>query len=320
MQMFLHTPQKPFLVPSCSLWVKRNAAELLPSLQKQAPGCQGLSCAADGKEFPCDPQQPQPAACCTQSPPVCLAVSHSLNLDMLFQRHDRHCYRQLAVPINVFFNYFIDSPEGAASEPSISETGTAQPRFPSSVQKHRAGKRRAAAPPGVHPRTAKHTWLNLMSQPEPKASEVKRGTGLLPRHSSARLSRDARAEQRWHGHICSPPSPSPAKLGLVFRGHHRHSSAISASDRAACGGLGSTRWLCTAAGSGRWSSSSKQRLVGAERLRAAPLSRARRVPRSSGKRPTCGRAGQLKAAARGSPPTPGIGPVPRSSRRTPAPH
>ena len=131
-----------------------------------------------------------------------------------------------------------------------------------------------AAPPGAHPRTVRRTWLNLMSQPVPKASRVKRGVGLLRRHLQRSPSRTLQRR-------CSSGTATARPHLLASGSLTRRPRTRTAGTRAAQLGdlrqpqscLRRARQLRTAAGSGRRSSSSKRRLARAERS-GPPLSRA----------------------------------------------
>lgn len=123
-----------------------------------------------------------------------------------------------------------------------------------------------AAPPGAHPRTVRRTWLNLMSQPGPKASRVKRGVGLLRRHLQRSPSRTLQRR-------CSSGTATARPHLLASGSLTRRPRTRTAGTRAAQLGdlrqpqscLRRARQLRTAAGSGRRSSSSKRRLARAER-------------------------------------------------------
>lgn len=86
-----HRRAAPLFPPRSSL--NRSLPKpALPGTPRAVQGARARPDATDGKEFPpifpCSPSQLVASA---ESPPVCLAVSHSLNLDVFFQRHDNRC-------------------------------------------------------------------------------------------------------------------------------------------------------------------------------------------------------------------------------------
>lgn len=81
------------LFPPCSSLNRSLPKSALPSAPSAVWGARAWPDATDGKEFPpiFHHRSPGQLVASAESPPVCLAVSHPLNLDVFFQRHDNRC-------------------------------------------------------------------------------------------------------------------------------------------------------------------------------------------------------------------------------------